>query len=268
MTIHIAVLIKQVLDPEIPTSAFRIDRERKRPDVPWATHLMSVFDANALELALKLRDLRPNDTTVTALTLGGKSAVDVLRKALAVTADSAILIDETTFPALDSPGKARIFAAAICKLGSIDLVIAGRQAADWEDGQVGGMLAEALGWPCVSFVSRLALDGERIQVRRDVDDGFQVYRLAGPTVLTATNGELTVLRIAKVRDVMAATRKPITTWTANDLGIHSSEMNDPAVDLVDLFVPELPRCVEMVDGDTAADRAHRLAERLRELNVL
>ncbi|HLH74797.1 MAG TPA: electron transfer flavoprotein subunit beta/FixA family protein [Chloroflexota bacterium] len=265
---HIVVLIKHVLDPEIPARAFRVDRRRKVPDVPRAAQTMSIFDGNALELALKLREQRSGDTKITAVTLGDRLATDVLRKALALTADAAVLISDSALDGLDSVGKARVLAAAVQKLAPVEIVIAGRQAADWEDGQVGGMLAEVLGWPCLSFVSQLTISDEAIQARREIDDGYQVYRLAGPTVLTATNSEHNVPRIAKVRDAMLAARKPITTWTASDLGVSADELKDTAVELVDLFVPEPPKRAEMIDGETAAERARRLAQRMRELNLI
>ncbi|HUX88038.1 MAG TPA: electron transfer flavoprotein subunit beta/FixA family protein [Chloroflexota bacterium] len=264
---HIVVLVKQVLDPEIPARAFRVDRQRKAPDVPRAPQTMSIFDGNALELSLKLREQR-GDCTITALSLGDKSASEVLRKALALTCDAAVLISDSVFEQLDSLGKAQVLAAAVRKLAPVDLVIAGRQAADWEDGQVGGMVAEILGWPLLSFISRLIPDGNVVQARREVDDGYQTYRLVGPTVITATNSEFSVPRIAKVRDVMLATRKSITAWSAKDLGVDAGQLADRAVELVDLFVPEPPIRAEIVGGDSAAERARRLAQRMRELNLI
>lgn len=264
---RIVVLIKQVLDPEIPARAFRVDRQRKVPDLPRAPQTMSIFDGNALELALKLRE-QQGDTTITAVSLGDKSASEVLRKSLALTADAAVLISDQAFEGLDPVGKAQVLAAAIRKLAPVDLVIAGRQAADWEDGQVGGMVAEVLGWPLLSFVSQLTTVDNSVQARREIDDGHQIFQLVGPTVITATNSEFSVPRIAKVRDVMLATRKPITTWAANDLDIGAGLAGDKTVELVDLFVPEPPKRAEIVGGDSAAERGRRLAQRMRELNLI
>jgi electron transfer flavoprotein beta subunit len=266
--VHIVVLIKQVLDPEVPARAFRVNREARTPDVARAPQVMSIFDGNALEVALKLREAKGAGVKVTALSLGEKTAVEVLRKALAVTADGAVLLADPAFGALDSLGKAQVLAAAVRKLGDVDLVLAGRQAADWEAGQVGSLVAEELGWPCVAFASRVAPDGDALRVRRELDDGYQQLRVTGPAVLTITNDESNVLRFAKVRDVMLSARKPIPTWTAADLGLSAAALADPAVEVVDLFVPEQPKHAEMIDGDTAADRARTLARRLRELGVI
>src|SRR5262249_22220733 len=143
---------------------------------------MSIFDGNALETALRRREARGGDRKGTVLSLGEKSAEEVLRKALAVTADDAALVTDPAFASLDSAGKAKVLAAAIRKLGDVDVVLAGRQAADWEAGQVGSMVAEELGWPCVTFVSRITPDGNGQRLRRELDDGYQVLRLSGPAV--------------------------------------------------------------------------------------
>jgi electron transfer flavoprotein beta subunit len=264
---HIVVLVKQVLDPEVPARAFRVNREQKVPEVARAPQVMSIFDGNALEVALKLREAT-GDAKVTVLSLGEKSAEEVLRKALAVTADQAVLLADPAFASLDSLGKATVLAAAIRKLGDVDLVLAGRQAADWEAGQVGPMIAEELGWPCVAFVSRIMPDGGALRLRRELEDGFQLVQLNGKGVATVTNDETNVLRFAKVRDVMMSARKPIQTWNAAALGLDPGALPEPAVETLDLAVPEQPKHAEMIPGDTPADRARNLARRLRELNVI
>jgi electron transfer flavoprotein beta subunit len=265
---HVVVLIKQVLDPEVPARAFRVNREQKVPEVARAPQVMSIFDGNALEVALKLREAKGQGVKVTALTLGEKGAEDVLRKALAVTADEAVLLSDPLFTGADSFGKARIIAAAIRALGDVDLVLAGRQAADWEAGQVGALVADELGWPCVAFVSRIAPEGSALRLRREIDDGFQSVRLTGKGVVTITNDDSNVLRFAKVRDVMLSSRKPIASWNAAKLGIGPADLGEGAIEVLDLFVPEQPKHAEMIEGDNARDKARALARRLRELSVL
>ncbi|HLZ07216.1 MAG TPA: electron transfer flavoprotein subunit beta/FixA family protein [Chloroflexota bacterium] len=265
---NVVVLIKQVLDPELPARSFRVNRELKTPEIARAPQVMSIFDGNALEIALKLKETAGAGAKVTALSLGEKSAEDVLRKALAVTADEAVLLIDPGFSGLDSFGKARVLAAGVREIGQVDLVIAGRQAADWEAGQVGSLVAEELGWPCVAFVSRISLDGDALKLRRELEDGYQTIRTNGPTVVTATNDESNVLRFAKVRDVMASSRKPIANWNAAKLRIDVASLRDSATEVLDLFVPEGTRHAEMIEGDSPSDKARALARRLRELSVL
>lgn len=265
---NVVVLIKQVLDPELPARAFRVNRETKTPEVPRAPRVLSIFDGNALEVALKLREAKGSGVKVTALCLGEKVAEEILRKALAVTADEAVLLVDPAFTGLDSNAKARVLAAAIRSMDGVDLVLAGRQAADWEAGQVGSLVAEELGWPCVAFASRITPDGDALKVRRELDDGYQVVRVTGPAVLTVTNDDSNVMRFAKVRDVMMSSRKPIANWNAAKLGLSADDLHDASVELLDLYVPEQPKHAEMIEGDSAQDRAQKVARRLRELNVI
>lgn len=258
MSLNILVCIKQVLDQEIPPRAFRVDREARRPQVPGAALVASIFDANALEVGLKLREAAGG--SVTALSLGPKTAEEVLRKALAVTADQAVLLCDEAFGALDPAGVATAIAAAARRLEA-DVVLTGRQAGDVEHGQTGGMIAEALGWPCVSFVSQLGPEGDGLRLRREVEDGHVVMEARPPLVATITNAPSNQLRLAKVRDVMMAHRKPITAWTAADLGVAPADLQ-PRVEMVDLFIPEKESHCEFVEDGQA------LARRLRELKLV
>ena len=263
---HSVVCIKQVLDQDIPPRAFRVDRAARRPDVAGAPLVMSIFDGNALETALRLREAQSGGS-VTALTIGPKGAEEVLRKALAVTADQAVLVSEGELDGVDAQARAALIAAAVRKLTpGVDLVLCGRQAGDWESGQVGSMVAEALEWPCVTLVSQITpAEGGRVRLRREVEDGYEIVEAASPVVVTVTNGEGNVLRLAKVRDVMMAHRKPITTFTAADLG---GADGASGAALVDLFIPDKSSKCEFVDGKTAAEKATNLVRKLRELKVL
>lgn len=261
---HVLVCLKQVLDPEIPPRAFRVRREELRPDVPGAALVTSIFDANALEVALGLREVLGG--SVTALSLGPPSAEEVLRKALAVTADQAVLLADPAFALLDPAGVATALAAAARRLQP-DLILTGRQAGDVEHGQTGAMLAEALGWPCVSLVASITADGDGLRLRREVEDGSEWVAAGLPLVATVTNAESNQLRLAKVRDVMAAHRKPLSIWSAADLGLTAAALA-ARTELVDLFVPERRSECEWIDGEDGAARGRRLAQRLRELGVL
>jgi electron transfer flavoprotein beta subunit len=267
--LHVVVCMKQVLDQEIPPRAFRVDRAARRPDVPGAALVTSIFDANALEAALRLREAAGGE--VTALSLGPASAEEVLRRALAVTADRAVLLSDEAFSGLDPAGVATCVAAAVRRLGAegapVDVVLTGRQAGDVEHGQTGGMIAEALGWPCLSFVTRLAPGGDGLSLWRQADEGRQVWRARPPLVATVTNDPTNQLRLAKVRDVMLAHRRPVVTWGASDLGLAPADLQ-PRVELLDLFVPEKESRCEMVGGETPAEKGRALARRLRELKIV
>src|SRR5256885_9299679 len=109
---------------------------------------------NALEKALQFLE-RIRDATITVLCYGPATAEDSLRKALAMKADAAALVVNDGNQNPDPLTVARVLAAAIRKLGTFDLILVGREAGDWGAGQTGGLVAEELGLPCVSFVDRI-----------------------------------------------------------------------------------------------------------------
>ncbi|MDA8345450.1 MAG: electron transfer flavoprotein subunit beta/FixA family protein [Thermaerobacter sp.] len=257
------VLLKQVLDPEIPQKAFGVDPDRKVPQVDRAPQVLSIFDGNALELALRLRESREG-VRIVALTLGPAGADDVLRKALALTVDEAVRVSADSV-GLDSQQKARLLAAAIGQMGPVDLVLSGRQAADWEAGQVGAMVAEALSLPCVPFVSRVE-GSDPLLVRQQLESGHAILRIPGPAVLTVTNDETNVLRPAKVKDVMAASRRQIRVLDMADLG--PLDLGEPQVDLLSLSLPPGRAGAEMIEGESAQAKAQALARRLRQIGAV
>ena len=140
--LNIIVAIKQVLDPEAPPSIFKIDPEAKRV-IPAAgiPPVLNPYDENALEAALRIKDI--HQSRITAISMGAKLAKAVLRKCLAAGADELIMLEDQAFGSLDGNTTAYILATAITKIG-YDLVLTGRQAADTDAGQVGSGIAEFL----------------------------------------------------------------------------------------------------------------------------
>ena len=269
--LHILVCIKPVVDYTNAMDRFRVNRAERRADAPGAALIMSNFDANALEVALRLRDTADAGSTVTALSLGSGQAEGVLRKALGVTANRAILLSDDALKNLDPAGVATAIAAAVRHLeadGSpINLVMTGRQAGDWEHGETGGILAETLGWPCLTFVSRLHPANGALEARREVEDGHEVIIARPPLVATITNDATNHLRMSKVRDVMQAHRTPIIAWGIAELGLDSGRLG-PRTDVVDLMIPERDSRCELIEGETPTEKAAGLARRLRELRIL
>lgn len=267
---RIVVCLKQILDYEIPPRLFRIDPAAKRPNVPDAALVMGPFDENALEAALQFRE-KLGAGKITAVSAGPASAVEVLRKALAVTADDAVHLNDPAFADLDAFGTARVLAAAIRRLGGADVVLLGRQSGDWDAGAVGGLLAEELGVPAVNFVfgAEPGPDG-RVRFRREAEGGADVVEVRPPVVATVTNDESNQLRLAKVRDLMLANRKPIPAWGAADLGLDPAAVGPGAsrLELRELFIPTYDSQCEIIAGESARDKAEALARRLVELKLV
>ncbi|HVG35645.1 MAG TPA: hypothetical protein VM911_21520, partial [Pyrinomonadaceae bacterium] len=185
---NILVCLKQILDPEIPARDFRVNTQKREAEQGSANLVTNIFCENALETALQFRE-RAGEAKITVLSFGQPSAEDSLRKALAMKADAAALIVSEGNTNPDSLAVARVLAAAIRKLGTFELIMVGREAGDWGAGQTGGLIAEELGLPCVSFVDHIELAEGRLRLKRQTDTGWEIIEALTPVVLTVTNDE-------------------------------------------------------------------------------
>ena len=263
---NILVCLKQILDPEVPARDFRVDTVRREAERGSANLVTNIFCENALETALQFRERAPG-AKITALSYGAPTAEDSLRKALAMKADAAALVVGDGQQNPDPLTTARVLAAAIRKLGTFDLIMVGREAGDWGAGQTGGLLAEELGLPCVSFVDSIESDGGRLRLRRQTDSGWELIEAEPPAVVSVTNDEHNVPRIPKVRDVMMSYRQPLTQWTLDDLDINADEARagNAYYEVVELFVPQKETRCEFVNGDTLDEKVEAFAKRIVEV---
>lgn len=262
----ILVCLKQILDPEIPARDFCIDRIKREAERGAANLVTNIFCENALETALQFRE-RVGDATITLLCYGPATAEDSLRKALAMKGDAAALVVNDGNQNPDPLTTARVLAAAIRKLGAFDLIMVGREAGDWGAGQTGGLIAEELGLPCVSFVDRIESSEGKLRLKRQTDTGWEVLEAEIPVVVSVTNDEYNVPRIPKVRDVMMSFRQPLTQWTLDDLDIAADEARagNTYYEVIDLSIPQKETRCEFVTGDTLDERVERLAKRIVEV---
>ena len=262
------VCVKQVPDPERPASSFRIDPETNRV-MPAAgvTPVLNGFDEQAVEAALRIKDTHGGKVTV--ITLGNDLVADVANKPLAMGADEMVVVWDDAFDGGDSYCTAHALAAAIKKLGTHDLILCGRQASDWDAGQVGSGIAEILGIPCVTFAKSIKATDGKVTVERIVLNGYEVVEAALPCLVTVSN-ELGEPRYPTLRGIMAAGRKPRIRWNATDLDIDPSRIGGAGArtKLLRLFAPEKASTCEMVAADTGADAGRQLALKLREAGII
>ncbi|HEX8774081.1 MAG TPA: electron transfer flavoprotein subunit beta/FixA family protein [Pyrinomonadaceae bacterium] len=263
---NILVCLKQILDPEIPARDFRVDPVRREAEQGSANLVTNIFCENALETALQFRE-RFGAARITVLSYGEPSAEDSLRKALAMKADAAALVTTEGNTNPDPLTVARVLAAAIRKLGTFDLIMLGREAGDWGAGQTGGLIAEELGLPCVSFVDNIESVNGKLRLKRQTDTGWEVLEAEPPVVVTVTNDEHNVPRIPKVRDVMMSYRQPLTKWTLDDLGIDADEARagNTYYEVADLSIPQKQTRCEFVTGDTLDEKVEAFAKRIIEV---
>jgi electron transfer flavoprotein beta subunit len=233
---------------------------------PGHPQVVSPFDEQALEAALRIRDRQGTGIRITAITLGPESARAALKQALALGADDGVHLLDAAFDGADGYVVAHALAKAITKLGDVDLILAGRQAADWDAGIVGLGIAEILDWPCVSFARAVELQAGALVVERVLQDGFEKVASPLPALVTASN-ELGEVRKPNLRETMRAARKPVTIWSATDLALPVQALR-PRRTLERLFIPVKSGRCEMIDGASAAERGTRLAQRLIEARIV
>jgi len=266
MPLNIIVTAKQVIDPEIPKAAFKIDAASKRVVVPSSfPPVVNGFDEHALEAALRLKDTQ--EAKITVLAVGKGFSIDVMRKLLAMGADEMVLVQDPQIDdTIDSRVTAQLLAAAITKLGAFDLVLCGRQASDWDNAQVPLLLTEALAIPCVTIARKIEVRDRLVQVERVLPEGLEVIEAPLPALVTVSN-ELGLPRYPTMRAIMAANRKRPTLWKLADLGIDAALLQ-PGLELVDLFVPVNEQVCEMIEGGDEREIARQLFRKLQEARLL
>lgn len=255
----IAVCAKQVVDPEAPLSLFAIAPDgRNLVPPPGTPPVLSTFDENALEAALRIKDAV--GARIVVLSLGNKLARPVLKKTLAAGADELILLEDERFGDLDSNGTAMALAKAIEKIGDVDLVLCGRQAADTDAGQVGIGIASILGIPVITLAQKLEVTGGTLRVERLLPDGYEVVEAPLPAMVTASN-EIGELRFPPVKAVIAAQKIQPTVWSSADLDLDLS--GSARTSLVEYFVPDRHVECQMIEGETPEEIAEGIAAVLR-----
>jgi electron transfer flavoprotein beta subunit len=248
---------------------FKVDEQAKKViPAPGLRMVMSPFDEQALEAALRVREAA-GEARISVVSLGAEGARAVIKHGLAMGADDGVLLADSAFEEGDARTTACILAAAIGKLGDCDLVLTGRQAADWDAGVVGCGIAELLQLPVITFARDIRVSNGSLRVERVVEDGCDVIEAPLPAVVTVSN-ELGAARAPSLRETMRAARKPVVTWAAPDLGLSVSEVGAGGARRVRerLFVPAKKGACELVKGTTPEEQGANLAQRLLEAKLL
>jgi len=259
---NIIVTVKQVPDPNTPPKLLTIDDAAKRVLAPASIPpLMNGYDANALEEAVRLKEQR--GAKVVTVSVGDDGARDALRRSIAMGATEAVHVEDA--PDLDSSSAAEVLAAAIRRLGSVDLVLCGRQASDTDGGHALFGLAELLGLPAVSPIKKIvAVEEQALVVERISEDGTQTVRVELPALL-GVSSEVNQPRYPAMKGVLIAKRAQVPTWRRTDLGLGDAARR---LEVRRLYVETPEARTELITGDSPAVIGTRLAERLREAGLI
>jgi electron transfer flavoprotein beta subunit len=257
--LKIVVCVKQV-----PDSAAKVVVDDGR--ITWgdAPLVINPWDEYAVEAALNMKEAHGG--SVIALTLGREDEKEAIKHALAMGCDEAIMLSDPALAGSDGAAAARVMAAAIRKIGEVELVFYGKQAIDTDTGTAPAMVARVLGWPALTLISTIdEVSGGKIKVQRGTEEGRQVVESKLPAVISVIKdyGEP---RYPSFMGIRKAARAQIPVWGLSDLGIETPAsvvtwpdvMNPPVKDIT----------TEIIEGSSPQEIAEKLADKIMAEKVL
>ncbi|MDQ1256138.1 MAG: electron transfer flavoprotein beta subunit [Candidatus Hydrogenedentes bacterium] len=245
----VAVLVKRVPDT---ASVLQIADDGKSVNTGGLKYVMSPYDEHAVEQAIKLKETHGGEVVV--VSLGPPETKDIVRSALAMGADSGLLVTGDGISGLTNKGIALALSAAVKPLGA-DLILAGKQAVDDDGSQVPERVAELLGLPHVSVITRFDLNGTTATVDREIEGGHYTYDVPLPAVFTTQKG-INTPRYPTLPNIMKAKKKPIVETGLAELGLGPDAMA-AQLSVEALSLPRQKRLCRVIQGDSD--------ERVREL---
>jgi electron transfer flavoprotein beta subunit len=244
----------------VPDTESRIKiADGKKVDETGLKFIVSPYDEFALEEAIRLKEKSPGDVTV--ITFGPDRAQQALREALARGATKALHVKGEASDA-DSLGIAKVLAAAI-KSVPHDVVFLGKQGVGTDNGLVGPMLAELLGYPQVNVVTHLEVGDGKLTAHREIEGAEEILETPTPAIVTAQKG-LNEPRYASLKGIMAAKKIAIDAKSVADLGVDEGDVYKQRVVVVSLELPAEKSGGRKIDGADAAAAAREIVKYIKE----
>jgi len=242
---NIVVCLKQVPG----TTEVKIDPETNTLIRSGIENIINPFDTYALEEAVRIRE--GYGGKVTAISMGPPQAEAMLREAVSLGADDAVLLSDMNFAGADTWATAYTLSRAITRLGEYDIIICGRQTVDGDTGQVAPELAEIMGLPFVAYVSHIEeIDSPNLRVQRMIDEGHEVIATTLPAVISVTK-EINVPRLPSLRGISRSKKAVIPVWDAPELGVNPDEvgLSGSFTRVVKVFFPQRTGQPEIFHGE-------------------
>ena len=218
----IAVCVSQVPDT---TTKVKVGSDGKTIDPAGVTYIINPYDEFAVEAALQLKEKNGGETVV--VSVGKDSNKEAIKKAYAMGIEKGILVKSDA--EMDSYTVAKNLADVLKEVNA-DIVLFGKQSIDYDDSQVGSLVAEMLGISSVSVVVSLSVDGNKVTCEREIEGGKEVVESTLPVAISAQRG-LNNPRYPNLKGIMAAKSKPIEerqpTYTENKTEIVSMALPKP-----------------------------------------
>ena len=251
----IAVLIKQT--PQLSEVTMMGDK----PKWPDGTTAVNPFDEYAVEEALRLKEA--SGGTAIAITYGAADAESVLRDVLALGIDEAYHIESDDYSSTDPQNNAKILAAAINKIGDVNIVLTGKQACDDDSGLVTSAVAGYLDWPQIGFVKKFdGVDADKVTAWRTTDTGYDVVESPLPVVCSVVK-EINEPRLPSLKGKMKAKKAPVTKFSLADLGVEQ----DSLINIKGFIAPKERASGEIIDGEVD-EAVSKLVEKLKTDQII
>ena len=242
---NIVVCLKQVPG----TTKVEVDPQTNTLIRRGIENILNPFDTYALEEGVRLKERCGGK--VTAISMGPPQAEEMLREAISLGADEAVLLSDRAFAGADTWATSYTLGRAIDKLGQYDLVICGRQTLDGDTGQVGPELAEMLALPFISYVSQIEeIKGNSMRARRMVEEGHEVIEAPLPAVITVVK-EINMPRLPSLRGIARSKSAPVPMWKHQDLGVDPDTigLSGSFTKVIKVFFPQRTCQAEILEGD-------------------
>jgi electron transfer flavoprotein beta subunit len=264
--IKIVVCIKQVPG----TTEIKIDPETNTLVREGVENIINPFDAYAIEEGVRIKErFESGEVEVIALTMGPPQSEDILREAVSVGADRAILLSDRAFAGADTWATSTTLARAIDKIGECRLVILGKQTLDGDTGQVGPELAHRLNIPFIGYASSIPeISRNKMKIKRLMEDRYETFEINLPAAISVVK-DINIPRVPSLRGKMKAKSIEIPVWDAAELGVKESEvgLSGSYTQVIKIFTPDIKHEIRMIEGSTE-EKVEQLYKELKELNVI
>jgi len=250
------VCVKQVPD----TTEVKIDPETNTLIREGVPSILNPFDQFALEEAIKIKQ---EDDVIIVISMGPPQASKVLLKCLALGADEAILLSDRKFAGADTWATSYTLSQCIEKIGDYNIIFCGLQAIDGDTAQVGPEIAAQLGIPQITYVESIEkVDKKKIEAKVQTDDGYKIVEAKIPVLITGMTPSSFEPTNPPMMSIMKAKKKPLSTWTAEDLGGSSDNygLTGSLTEVIKIYSPPAKEKGVIITEENPEDAVNKLIE--------
>jgi len=234
--------------------------------------ILNPFCEYALDMAVKIKDDNPDiDVEIIAISMGPPQAKMALLRCLELGADRAFLLSDRAFAGSDVWATALTLKEGIRKtVSDFDLILCGKQAIDGDTAQVPAELAENLGIPQIFYGIDVKVDKNKIQVKKETENGFQIIETRLPALVTISKGPSNIRRLSSMKNIIQARRKPLEVINADKLDIEKEKLglNGSYTQVINIFAPPSKETGEIIDGTDPVKAAEKMMSFLRKNKLI